>query len=336
MSISAETPHIQPRRTRLLRLAAYLAGAAVGTLAIALATGTVYETLASASAGPDVPYAGRLVDVGGHRMHIDCRGEGRPTVVMDAGLGGASLDWSLVQPAVQATTRVCVFDRAGMGWSEAVSGPRTPSQLATELHALLAAAGESGPFLLVGHSLAGKNVRLFAGAFPEEVVGMVLVDARSEIIDQHMSVDDTAGFNAALKGQAMTYSLARRVGLARLVGGALIGEPLVPAATAREMALLQTNAAAIDETYREGIARSADDVFLAGQTLGTLPLVVIAAENSMTGIAGWGSAQEAQAHLSTNGTLVVAKGSGHYVQLEKPELVSAAINQVVAAVRARP
>ena len=336
MSIAAATPLVQPRRTRLLRLSAYLAGAVVGTLAIALATGTVYETLASASARPDVPHAGRLVDVGGHRMHIDCRGAGRPTVVLDAGLGGASLDWSLVQPAVQTSTRVCVYDRAGMGWSDPVSTPRTPSQLATELHALLAAAAESGPYVLVGHSLAGKNVRLFASAFPAEVVGMVLVDARSEIIDQQMSAEDTAGFNAALKGQALTFSLARHVGLARLGGASLIGEPLVPAATAREMVLLQTNAAAIDETYCEGTARSADDDVLAGQTLGDLPLVVIAAEKNMIGLEGWAGAQEALAHLSTHGSLVVAKDSGHYVQLYKPDLVASAIKQVVAAARARP
>jgi len=260
---------------------------------------------------------------------------GSPTVVMDAGLGGASLDWSLVQPALQATTRVCVYDRAGMGYSEPVLGPRTPSRLATELHALLATAGESGPYIMVGHSLAGKNVRLFAATFPNETWGMVLVDARSEMIDQHMSVTSTAGFNAALKSQAVTYSLTRHIGLARLVGGTLIGWPLVPDATAREMALLQTNAAAIDETYREGIARSSDDGVFSRQTLGALPLVVIAAEKNMSNLAGWAGAQEALARLSTNGRLVVAKGSGHYVQLEQPDLVTTAIKQVVAAARAR-
>lgn len=335
MSISAT---IRPHRSRpigLPRLAAYVAAAAIGTLAFASAVGAGYEAFSGSSDATIAAPSGRLVDVGGHRMHIDCRGVGSPTVVMDAGLGGAFLDWSLVQPALQATTRVCVYDRAGMGWSEPVAGPRTPSRLATELHALLATAGESGPYVLVGHSLAGKNVRLFARTFPQEVQGMVLVDARSEIIDQHMSVDDTAGFNAALKGQAITYSLARHVGLARLVGGALIGEPLVPAATAREMALLQTDAAAIDETYREGIARASDDDVLAGQTLGALPLVVIAAEANMSSLPGWAGAQEALAHLSINGRLVVAKGSGHYVQLERPDLVTTAIKQVVAAARDR-
>jgi pimeloyl-ACP methyl ester carboxylesterase len=315
MSISATNPLNEPRRTGLPRLAAYVAGATLATLVLSLAIGAAYEMLASATEGSNAPHTGRLVDVGGHWMHIDCRGLGRPTVVMDAGHGGASLDWSLVQPSLQATTRVCVYDRAGMGWSEPVPGKRTPSELATELHALLAAAGESGPFFMVGHSLAGKNVRLFAATFPEEVQGMVLVDARSEIVDQNMSADDTAGFNAAIKVQAVIYSLARQIGLARLFGGALIGEPLVPVATAREMALLQTNAAAIDETYREGIARSANDDVLAGQTLGDLPLVVIAAEDSMTSGAGWAGAQEALSDLSTNGSLVVATGSGHYVQL---------------------
>jgi pimeloyl-ACP methyl ester carboxylesterase len=333
MSISATIPHDTPRRRSLPQMAAYVAAGIFGTLVLALASGTAYEAVATWSEGSAA--TGRLIDVGGHRMHIDCRGVGSPTVVMDAGLGGASLDWSLVQPALEATTRVCVYDRTGMGWSDPVSGPRAPSQLAAELHALLAAAGEPGPYVLVGHSLAGKNVRLFAGTFPDEVQGMVLVDARSEIIDQHMSADDTAGFNAALKDQATLYSIARHVGLARLIGGALIDEPLVPAAVARQMALLQTNATAIDETYREGLARSSDDDALARQRLGALPLVVIAAGETISGLTGWSDAQEALAHLSKNGKLVVA-GSGHYVQLEQPDLVISAIQQVVAAARSGP
>lgn len=310
----------------LMRIAV---GAAV-VVAAAVGTGAVYEATANSVAPPD----GRLVDVGGYRLHLDCRGEGRPTVVIDAGLGGASLDWSLVQPALLKTARVCVYDRAGMGWSDPRDAVPTPSRLATELHTLLSNAGEAGPFVLVGHSLAGKNVRLFAAAFPSEVAGMVLIDARSERIDAQMSAADTNGFNAVLKAQAVAFSLGRRIGLARLLGGALIGQKLLPEAIASRMQLLETEPSAINEAYAEGIARSADDAVLAGQSLGALPLTVIAAEQNITGLMGWAAAQASLAHLSTRGRLVIANGSGHYVQLEQPDLVISSIEQVIATVRA--
>jgi pimeloyl-ACP methyl ester carboxylesterase len=254
---------------------------------------------------------------------------------MDAGLGGASLDWSLVQPSLQQTTRVCVYDRAGMGWSDARPAVPSPSRLAGELHTLLANTGETGPFVLVGHSLAGKNMRLFAAAYPDEVSGMVLVDARSELIDQQMSASGTEGFNAALKAQATTFSLARKVGLVRLLGAVVIGQPLLSQPTAARMALLQTEPAAVDEAYAEGIARSKDDEVLSRASLGSLPLVVIAAEQNLTGLSGWAAAQEAMARLSTDSRLLVAKGSGHYVQLEQPGLVISAVEEVVARVRSR-
>lgn len=311
-----------------------IVGATALIVVAAVGTGAIYETTASATDGR-VPPPGRLIDIGGYRLHLDCRGEGSPTVVMDAGLGGASLDWSLVQPELQRTTRVCVYDRAGMGWSDPREAMPTPSRLATELHTLLSNAGEAGPFVLVGHSLAGKNVRLFAEAFPTEVSGMVLIDARSERIDEEMSAADSEGFNAALKAQAVAYSFGRRVGLARILGGALIGQKLLPEATASEMQLLETKPSAIDEAYAEGIARSSDDEVLAGQSLGAMPLTVIAAGQNMIDLSGWGAAQTSLAHLSTRGRLVIANGSGHYVQLEKPELVISSIEQIVATVRSQ-
>lgn len=332
--VSGVTGHGHPKRRGrgIKRTAFRIVGGAVLLVAAVIGAGTVYEATGS-SANTLVSPAGTLIDVGGYRLHLDCQGSGSPTVVMDAGLGGASLDWSLVQPALQRTTRVCVYDRAGMGWSDPRDAIPTPSHLATELHTLLSNAGEAGPFVLVGHSLAGKNVRLFAAAFPAEVSGMVLVDARSELIDEQMSAADTDGFNAALKGQAVAFSLARKVGLVRLLGRALIGEPLLPDKAANEMALLQTEPSAIDEAYAEGIARSSDDGELAGQSLGTLPITVIAAEQNMTGLSGWAAAQHNLAQLSTRGRLVIAKGSGHYVQLEQPELLISSIEQVIAAVR---
>lgn len=315
---------------RLLRTTA----GTVASIAVLAAVGAVYETVAGSTDASTYPPAGRLVDVGEYRMHLDCRGEGSPTVVMDAGLGGSSLDWNLVQADAASTTRVCSYDRAGMGWSDASPLPRTPGHIADELHTLLENAGVPGPYVLVGHSLAGKNIRMFASNYPDEVAGMVLVDARSEYVDALTPKAEADAFRAALGMQGALYGLARRLGVARALGASLVGAPLVPSAVATEMALLQTRSAAIDETTKEGLARSADDPALTGSSLGSIPLVVIAAGVSMAGIPNWAAAQYELVALSTQGKLVVAEQSGHAVQLEDPGVVLDAIDDVVSTVRA--
>lgn len=322
-----------PRRARrgwpwtILRVA----GSAVGVLALVAATGAAYEAFASASDGTAYPPAGRLVDVGGYKMHLDCRGEGSPTVVLDAGLGNASLDWALVQPELANATTVCSYDRGGMGWSEPGPAPRSPAHIADELHRLLHKGGVVGPYVLVGHSLAGKNIRMFAHTYASEVAGMVLVDARSEIVD---AAADVKGFALALEAQAAAYSLARRLGVVRLFGAGLLGEPLVPAALAAEMVLAQTQPDGIAETTAEGLARAADDEVLANTNLGALPLVVIAAGESMRNLPNWLEAQRAMAKLSTKGQLVVAETSHHGIHIAQPDVVLDAINHVIADVGA--
>lgn len=318
---------------RSLRTLIRAAGGAVALVAAVAAFGATYETIAGSSDLATYPAAGRLVDVGGYRMHLDCRGEGSPTVVMDAGLGASSLDWSLVQADIAGTTRVCTYDRAGIGRSDPSPLPRTPGHIAEELHMLLTHAGVTGPYILVGHSLAGKNVRLFASAHPDEVAGLVLVDARSEHVDALTPKAEVEAFGVALGIQGALYSVARRFGVARAFGASLAGVPLLSPTIATEMALLMTQADAIDETTKEGLARSADDAALASSTLGSMPLVVIASAASMAEIPNWSAAQHELAALSTRGRLVIAEHSGHAVQLEEPGIVIDGIGQVLAEVR---
>ena len=326
-------PASRKKGSRVLRTLIRAAGATVGVIAAVAALGATYETIAGSQNLSADPPAGRLVDVGGYRMHLDCRGEGSPTVVMDAGLGGSSLDWNLVQAELATTTQVCTYDRAGMGWSEASSLPRTPGHIAGELHTLLANADIAGPYVLVGHSLAGKNIRMFASAHPDEVAGMVLVDARSEYVDALTPKVEADAFVVALGMQATLYSLARRFGVARAFGASLFGAPLLSPAIAAQMVLLQTQTAAIDETTQEGLARAADDAALAGSTLGSMPLVMIAAAASMADIPNWAAAQQGMAALSSHGRLVVAEHSGHAVQLEQPGIVIDGVSQVLAEIR---
>ena len=123
------------------------------------------------------PPPGRMVDIGGYKLHLHCTGEGSPTVVLEAGNGAMSANWAWVQPEIAKTTRVCSYDRAGSAWSESGPEPRDGRHIAQELHTLLAKGGVGGPLVLVGHSFGGLYVRQYAALFPGEVAGLVLVDA---------------------------------------------------------------------------------------------------------------------------------------------------------------
>jgi pimeloyl-ACP methyl ester carboxylesterase len=309
-------------------------GVAVAGLAALAATGALYEAIDSqADAAADRP-SDQLIDVGGHRLYLECEGTGVPAVVMDAGLGGSSLDWLLVRGELAKSSRVCTFDRAGMGHSEPGPLPRSPGRNAQELHRLLEAGGVPGPYILVGHSLAGKNARMFAAAYPGDVAGMVLVDARSERIDMAMSREQHDSMTSAIRGQGMLYAVARRLGLMRLVGGALLGSPLVPPDAATQLVLRESDPNALVATSDEGVARSDDDAVLAAAKLGDLPLTVIAASDSMSNNPGWPAAQEGMAALSNNGRLVVAPGS-HAVQIDQPNVVIEATLSMLADIRKR-
>ncbi len=134
--------------------------------------------IAGLMAAPAPP--GKLVDLGGHELHVYCTGRGEPTVVVENGLGDFSFDWTLVESRVSRFTRICVYDRAGYAWSDVGPKPRTFAQINLELHDALEKLGEHGPFVLVGHSYGGPVVRNFATVYPAAVAGMVLVDAAHE------------------------------------------------------------------------------------------------------------------------------------------------------------
>ena len=144
------------------------------------AVGFVYQSLSNRQDAKRNPEPGRLVDVGGYRLKANCMGAGSPSVVLESGLGDMSAEWTRVQPEIAKFTRVCSYDRAGYGGSDAGPMPRTSAQIARELHTLLQNAKENPPYLLVGHSFGGYNVRVFNGTYPNEVMGIVLVDATQE------------------------------------------------------------------------------------------------------------------------------------------------------------
>src|SRR5215212_3200602 len=156
-----------------------LLGLVVALLVLAVA-GAIYQAIATALAERAYPPPGEMVDVGGYSLHVYCVGQGSPTVVLDAGLGEFSAQWVRVQREVSDTTRVCAYDRAGMGWSEMGPDPRDAKQITSELHTLLSKAGIEGPYVLVGHSFGGMYMQTYANRYPEEVAGVALVDSSTD------------------------------------------------------------------------------------------------------------------------------------------------------------
>lgn len=151
---------------------------AAGAVAIfPVLAGATYQGVATALERRQFPHPGQLVDVGGHQLHIHCTGDGSPTVVFEAPAIGMSAAWALVQPAAADTTRTCVYDRAGLGWSETGDGPFDPAAVPDQLHALLERARERAPYVLVGQGLGAAFAAMYAARFPADVRALVLVDA---------------------------------------------------------------------------------------------------------------------------------------------------------------
>ncbi len=337
-NIQIRTPEV-PTHTRhlgrrVLRGVIRTVGALFALILGVAIVGVGYEAVSSIGDTNRYPPRGTRVDVGGYQLHIQCTGTGSPTVVLDAGLTGMSLDWYLVQAEIAKTSRVCSYDRAGMGWSDPGPQPRTPSRIAGELHTLLTNAGIPGPYVLVGHSLAGKNVRMFAIQHPDKVAGMVLVDARGESMDANISPADRAAFEQEIADSATQYGVLRRLGLVRLIGADQWGAPAMPREIRTEGALFRTGQRGLETSAAEALERATDDAQLRGaSSLGDRPLIVLASEVNMETLPGWPEAQRQQAELSTKGRLAVVAGSGHYIQWDNPAVVIDAVRQVVTEAR---
>ncbi|MBZ0298423.1 MAG: alpha/beta hydrolase [Anaerolineae bacterium] len=292
--------------------------------------GTIYESVSEAADIQAYPPLGQMVDVGGYRLHIHCMGTGSPTVVIDAGWGAWSLEWSRVQAEAAKTTQVCTYDRAGMGYSEAGPLPRNAEQFAKELHTLLERANVTGPYVMAGHSLGGLPVRVFVHNYPTEVAGVVLIDSMSPgQMTQPPTEIDTQTPSAS--GGSSLPSLAARIGLVRVLAGQLITQTLPPEAqpaytafsvTPRSVQAWTDEGAGLQESLAQ-----ADAV----KTFGDLPLIVL------TGVlgeqAGWQDWQVELLQLSSNSRQIIVDNSGHNIQIDQPEAAVTAIVTMVYQLR---
>ena len=302
---------------------------------------------------PPVPKApGRLIDLGGHRLHLNCSGSGRPTVIIENGLGDFSFDWVLVQREVEKTTRICTYDRGGYAWSDPGPLPRTFDQLNRELHDALRKAGERGPFVLVGHSYGGGVVRNYARRHRDEVAGLVLVDIVSE--DQFIPMgphvgrirDSATGRPIPAERETMRDTDRQKTPRSTPAQPTPIEPPydrLPPAE--QQLHAWASSLPALEDTensqrewsteYFATWARESRD-----GSLGALPLVVLTRARG-----GYGDnldmpaaeiernrleSQQALARLSVAGVQQIVE-SGHSMHLEAPEIVSEAIRRVIGA-----
>jgi pimeloyl-ACP methyl ester carboxylesterase len=287
--------------------------------------GAIYESLAEAADAKVYLPPGQLVDVGGHRLHINCTGTGSPTVVIVSGLGDWSTSWGgVVQPEVAKTTRVCTYDRAGFGWSESSSLPSDAAQFAKELHTLLQNANVPGPYVLVGHSLGGFIVRIFAHDYASEVVGVVLVDSMNP-----KQVTESLSNKLALFS-SMEAALAR-VGVGRLLFKLPALAPSLPEgdeAYYPHLARPQSFQTSANE-YRELPTSAAEAA--AVKSFGDLPLIVLTAKGNTN--PGWPGLQNELLQLSSNSQHLFAENSGHVIQFDEPKAAIDAIIQMVELVR---
>jgi pimeloyl-ACP methyl ester carboxylesterase len=270
--------------------------------------------------------------VGGHRLHLDCRGQGSPTVVLDNGLGEVSASWARIVGQVDTTTRVCAYDRAGQGWSDDTSSAQDGVTAARDLHTLLDLAGEHGPYVLVGHSIGGTYALTYAARYPREVAGLVLLDSSSP--EQLSAIPSYAGQYAIVhRVQALTPTLDR-LGLGSVL--AAVTSSHLPAAAADEVR-------AVTASPQGGRSASAEwqvlpTLFAQAQaltTFGDRPLAVLTASESAQGTEGWTAAQNRLAALSTRSVKRVVDSS-HVGLLEDQRGAAAsvaAIDHVVAALR---
>ena len=302
-------------------------GASLATLVGLALVGYIYEPIAEAADAKAYPPPGRMVDVGGYRLHIKCTGAGSPTVVIESGWGDFSAAWGWVQPEVAKSTRVCTYDRAGMGWSEASPEPRTAREFAKELHTLLEKANVPGPYVLVGHSLGGYTILVYAHDYPEEVVGVVLIDA------QDLPASDGAAPTPAPKpGRNPLPSLMARIGLVRLLAGPLDAIKNLPEGDKQAYTAYAVAPRSAQTFLDEGRGMSEGGAQARAVTsLGALPLIVLSRGKDQD--AKHTAAQADLLQLSTNSQQFFADQSGHSIHIDQPEAAVAAIVKMVELAR---
>lgn len=272
-------------------------------------------------------YPGELIDIGSHRLHIHCVGEGSPAIIIDSGIGGFSLEWSRIQNKLSNEFRVCSYDRAGYGWSDPGPTPRTTARISRELHVLLSEANVQGPYILVGHSFGGYNIRYFASEYPDLVAGMVFVDASHP---EQFNTEEFKRIKATTKAsiRKMEPVVSKNFPVGKMFTAYQLMSSYKSKMTVLNESELMDLSAAQVMSHREQQAYS-------------FPVVIITRgkrvwpHNEMGDRREqkWANLQNDLEDLSLDTKHFIAYKSGHIVHLDQPKLVTKTI--LLAASRAR-
>ncbi|RRJ64905.1 alpha/beta hydrolase [Paenibacillus oralis] len=322
----------EKKKTSAWRKLIYGFGATLAVGITLISVAFIYEAIASKQAAKAYPPPGQMVDVGGYDLHLVKSGSGSPTIVLEAGSGETSLSWRDIPDKLAPYATVVTYDRAGYAWSEKAAHERTGDQIVRELYSALKQENIPGPYLMVGHSLGGMYARLFAQTYPDEVMGLVLIDARPE--------DDARDTQAILEAEnfagnppAATLKLLKQSGILRLFQDALLEGLVAEEDRGQFINVIATPSYFEAKEEEAELAYTTEDA-IRGQRLGALPVRVIArglpqdyAQVGISETAGrkleaiWQAGQRKMLDISTDSRLIVAEKSGHMVIHDQPELV---------------
>jgi pimeloyl-ACP methyl ester carboxylesterase len=322
--------------------------AIVSLILLVTIVGVVYEMMGRSRAAREFPPQGQLVDIGGRRMQLDCRGIGSPTVIFESGLDiNGSLSWSAVHDEIAKTTRACAYSRAGIMWSDPKDGPQNAKTVAEDLHATLVKAGEKPPFVLVGHSLGGPYIMTYTKYFGADVAGLVFVDASHP--------DQVQRFNAVTSYTPANMIMLIKAGVAFAWAGAVRIAPMATKGVPHQPPQAVQAMAAYASTSLGSMLKefeSMDQTFAEEGTfrqLGNRPLYVLTAmtplpkealatlkltpEQGVQYKEVWKQMHDEEALWSSKSQHQLVPDAGHYIQFDRPDIVIEAIRSVVKSVR---
>jgi len=335
---------IRPRSTSIvLRRLRLVLLPLVALIALAVAVSTTWNAILALHFRSPSVAPGAIYTVNGLPMHIFCTGKGSPTILLDAGLGDDSLVWDKIQPALSRSTRVCSYDRAGFGWSAPGPDPQDANSVTRQLHGLLQQAGVHGPIVLMGHSAAGLYIRDYASRFPQDIAGLVFVDASTPLQDTRWSPQLRSEENKDYRSHELLIKTVQVLGIARLRGFCSAIEPGVePYLSELHFEHECNEPIAAIQQERTAFRRSGNQTVRTGP-FGDLPILVISRDpahslHDPVGLAAehasvWNQMQEELKLLSTRSRRIIAEGSGHQVMNDRPDVLEREVPRFIEQIR---
>lgn len=310
---------------------------------LAAGSGAAYNALSLRHFRQVAGVPGRLYDVGGYSMHVYCTGTGSPTILLSSGLGDDFTVWGKVQPVLSRQTRVCSYDRAGFGWSQTRPGVQDANAISSHLYQLVRVVGVQRPFVLVGHSISGLYLRAYAAHYPGDLAGLVFIDGATPLQDSRIP-RALLKIQQAQRREMPWQKLLMTLGWYRLRGDCTS----IPSGLEAYSAWIKADSCVPSQI--EAIERELDAEQTSGEEtihagpFGNLPVLILSRDPSIlapnwpasvakSNAVVWTEMQEEAKGLSSDSRRIIAKGSGHYIQYDRPDLVNRQIASFIVMIR---